>query len=124
MIEVNTLSFKLRLEKNISKQNKCLGKYYYVLFCESPFDVSKTFSEEFLVDFNSVPFYNFSDAARFAEGMAKFWAKQIMINPKLDITRLEELTDLWKNLVQKISPEQNKYEVDHLKEKEYSLSTY
>jgi hypothetical protein len=119
MIEVNTLSFRLRLEKNLSKQGNCLGKYYYVLFCESPFDVSKNFSEEFLTDLNSVPFYSFSDAARFAEEMAEFWSKQINSNPKLDITRIEELTDLWKYLSVKLNPETSKFEVSGL-----SLSSY
>ena len=110
MIEVNTLSFRLRLEKNESKSDNCLGNYFYVLFCESPFDVSKTFSEEFLADFNSVPFYNFSDAARFAEEMADFWEKQILINPKLDITRLEELTDVWRYLSVKIKPKVKEFD--------------
>ncbi len=110
MIEVNTLSFRLRLEKNESKSEDCLGNYFYVLFCESPFDVSKTFSEEFLSDFNSVPFYNFSDAARFAEEMASYWEKQIQENPKLDITRLEELTDVWRYLSQKIQPKVKEFE--------------
>jgi hypothetical protein len=114
MIEVNTLSFRLRLEKNSSTNNNCLGNYYYVLFCESPFDVSKTFSEEFLKDFNSLPFYNFSDAVRFAGEMADFWASQINSNPKLDITRLEELTDVWKNLTLKINPGLTAFEKEEL----------
>lgn len=105
MIEVNTLSFRLRLEKKAANPENCLGNYFYVLFCESPFDVSKTFSEEFLSDFNSVPFYNFDDAARFAEDMANYWEKQILENPKLDITRLEELTDVWRYLSLKIKPQ-------------------
>ena len=114
MIEVNTLSFRLRLEKNNSKQSECLGNYYYVLFCESPFDVSKTFSEEFLTDSNSVPFFSFNDAARFAEEMASFWEDQIKNNPKLDITRLEEMTDLWKYLSVKLNPDSTKTEVNEL----------
>ncbi|GEO06659.1 hypothetical protein AAE02nite_43230 [Adhaeribacter aerolatus] len=110
MIEVNTLSFRLRLERKAAKSEDCLGNYFYVLFCESPFDVSKTFSEEFLADFNSVPFYSLCDAARFAEEMASFWEKQILINPKLDITRLEELTDVWRYLSQKIQPKVKEFE--------------
>lgn len=104
MIEVNTLSFRLRLEKNDNQIESCAGNYFYVLFCESPFDVSKTFSEEILSDFNAAPFHYFSDAARFAEEMACFWEKQITDNPKLDITRLEELTDLWRLLSSRIEP--------------------
>lgn len=114
MIEVNTLSFRLRLEKNEIRTENCIGNYFYVLFCESAFDVSKNFSEEFLSDFNSVPFYSFSDAARFAEEMASFWEKQITINPKLDITRLEELTDLWRNLYQEIVPKIKQFEAFEL----------
>ena len=114
MIEVNTLSFRLRLEKNNAKSNNCSGNYFYVLFCESPFDVSKTFSEEFLTDSNSVPFNSFKDAARFAEEMANFWEKQVSINPKLDITRLEELTDLWKYLADKLTPHLQKPEAKQL----------
>lgn len=105
MIEVKTLSFRLRLEKNGSKSIKCLGSYFFVLFCESPFDVNKSFSEEFVTDSDLRPFYNYQDAGRFAEEMANFWKMQILINPKLDITRLEELTDLWKKLSIELNPE-------------------
>lgn len=105
MIEVTTLSFRLRLEKNASKSSKCMGAYFFVLFCESPFDVNKSFSEEFVSDSDLRPFYNQQDAGRFAEEMANFWKMQVLINPKLDITRLEELTDLWKKLSFELNPE-------------------
>jgi len=117
MIEVNTLSFRLRLETNTFKKSKCLGTYYFVLFCESPFDVSKSFSEEFLYDSELAPFYTLSDATRFANEMADFWKMQILINPKLDITRLEELTDLWRNLAIKLDPK-----IPALEPKELSYS--
>ncbi len=105
MIEVKTLSFGLRLEKNSSRSNKCLGIYFFVLFYESPFNVNKFFSEEFVTDSGLRPFYSQQDAGRFAEEMANFWKMQILVNPKLDITRLEELTDLWKKLSIELNPE-------------------
>lgn len=109
MIEVKTLSFRLRLEENNSKNNNCLGNYFIVLLGESAFDVNKSFSEEFLSDSELTPFYTIQDAAVFAEEMATFWKMQMIINPKLDITRLEELADLWRTLSIKLNPELKVY---------------
>jgi hypothetical protein len=114
MIEVKTLSFRLRLEKNPSKTIKCKGAYFFVLFCESPFNVNKFFSEEFVTDSDLRPFYSQDDAARFAEEMANFWKMQILINPKLDITRLEELTDLWKKISVELNPELKEFASEDL----------
>ena len=102
MIEVKTLSFILTLHENKKKNSNCAGSYYLMLFCESPFDVSKSFSEEFLVNSALAPFYDLHDVSAFAEEMAGFWKMQTIINPRLDITRLEELADLWQKLTLEI----------------------
>ena len=98
MIEVQTFSFRLGVEQNNSKNSLCLGKYFLVLSCDSPFDVNKSFSEEFLTDSELAPFYTPNDIAKFAEEMAAFWKIRLLINPKLDITRLEEMADIWHKL--------------------------
>lgn len=98
MIEVQTFSFRLGVEQNNSKNSLCLGKYYLVLSCDSPFDANKSFSEEFLTDSELAPFYSETDVIKFAEEMAAFWKIRLLINPKLDITRLEEMADLWHKL--------------------------
>ena len=98
MIEVKTLSFILTLHENKKKNSNCAGNYYLILFCESPFDVNKSFSEEILVDSELASFNNLQSVSTFAEEMANFWKLQTAINPRLDITRLEELSDLWQKL--------------------------
>ncbi|QMU30478.1 hypothetical protein [Adhaeribacter radiodurans] len=105
MIEVRTFSFSLRVEKNNTNNSQCNGNYYLVLSCESPFDTNKSFSEEFLSDSDLTPFYSFGDIARFAEEMATFWKIRLLVNPKLDLTRLEEIADLWSKLLRQLTSE-------------------
>ncbi|WP_146153592.1 hypothetical protein [Adhaeribacter arboris] len=105
MIEVRTFSFSLRVEKNNTNSNQCMGNYYLVLSCESPFDASKSFSEEFLSDSELAPFYSFADIAKFAEEMVTFWRIRLLVNPKLDLTRLEEIADLWSKLLKQLNCE-------------------
>ncbi len=106
MIEVKTFSFSLRVEENNFRSSQCLGDYFLVLSCESPFNANKSFSEEFISDSELAPFYNYSDLLKFAEEMATFWRIRLIVNPKLDLTRVEELADLWNKLY-----EQLKFEV-------------
>ncbi len=105
MIEVRTFSFNLRVEENNFKNSQCLGSYFLVLSCESPFDANKSFSEEFLSDSELAPFYSFSDLLKFAEEMATFWKIRLIVNPKLDLTRVEELADLWSKLFEQLKLE-------------------
>ena len=98
MIEVKTFSFCLRVAANDQANSQCLGNYFLVLSCESPFDANKYFSEEFISDSELAPFYNYSDLLKFAEEMATFWRIRLIVNPKLDLTRVEELADLWNKL--------------------------
>src|SRR5687767_11155965 len=98
MIEVKTFSFSIRVEENDLINSQCLGNYFLVLSCESPFDVNKSFSEEFISDSELAPFYNYSDLLKFAEEMSTFWRIRLIVNPKLDLTRVEELADLWNKL--------------------------
>ncbi|MDQ3289933.1 MAG: hypothetical protein M3Q05_01450 [Bacteroidota bacterium] len=105
MIEVRTFSFSLRVEKNNTKNNQCMGEYYLVLSCESPFDTNKSFSEEFYSDSDLTPFYSFADVARFAEEMVTFWRIRLLVNPKLDLTRLEEIADLWSKMLKQLNRE-------------------
>ena len=105
MIEVKTFSFRLRVEKNNVINENCMGKYFLVLSCESPFDVNKSFSEEFFSDSDLTPFFDLTDVLKFAEEMATFWKIRLIINPKLDITRLEEMSDIWNKLLVEIRKE-------------------
>jgi len=105
MIEVKTFSFSLRVAENDLTNQQCEGKYFLVLSCESPFDVNKSFSEEFLTDSELAPFYTNLDLLKFAEEMATFWRIRLLVNPKLDLTRLEELADLWNKMYEQLKLE-------------------
>ena len=105
MIEAKTFSFSLRVAENDFTNSQCLGNYFLVLSCESPFDVNKAFSEEFLSDSELAPFYSSSDLLKFAEEMATFWRIRLIVNPKLDLTRVEELADLWNKMFELIKME-------------------
>jgi hypothetical protein len=98
MIQTNTLNFRLILEKKSGDLIECLGNYYLELTGETPFDLNKNFSEKFFCNSAGVPFYHIEDVARFSAEMAAFWKLKLASNPKLAITSLEELSDIWKKL--------------------------
>lgn len=71
------------------------GNYYIELTGESPFDINKGFVERFFTDSAGTPFYRKEDAALFSQTMAAQWQERLNANPKLAITGVGELADLW-----------------------------
>jgi hypothetical protein len=104
MLQTNTLNFVLRLERKSTGITECQGDYYIELSGETPFNVNKTFSERFFCDSAGEPFFNLADVARFSEQMASFWESQLLSNPKLAITSIEEIADLWKKFSADLFP--------------------
>jgi hypothetical protein len=104
MHQTNTLNFRLRLERKLGPIIGCLGNYYIDLSGESPFNLNKSFDERFFTNSEGTPFYTLEDAAQFAEEMAAFWKFQLMSNPKLGITAVEELADLWRKFATELYP--------------------
>jgi len=98
MLQTNTLNFRLILERKSGSLIECRGNYYLELTGETPFDLNKSFSEKFFCDSAGLPFYNLEDVARFGEEMAAFWKLQLASNPKLAITSIGELADIWEKL--------------------------
>ncbi|WP_026461571.1 hypothetical protein [Adhaeribacter aquaticus] len=95
MVEVRTLNLKLRLEPNLYGSDRGKGNYLIELMGESPFDVSKSFSEKIYTDKDQKPFTTVEDAAKFVNQTAVFWQGQIKEFPLLDITGVQELADIW-----------------------------
>jgi hypothetical protein len=104
MVQTNTLNFRLILERKSGNLIGCQGNYYLELTGETPFDLNKNFSEKFFCNSAGIPFYNLEDVVRFSEEMAAFWKFQLASYPKLAITGIEELSDIWKKLASYLSP--------------------
>lgn len=95
MIEARTLNFTLRLVENPHPLLGKWGKYCIELSGESPFNVHKSFTESFSLNADNIPFSSIEETAQFVLGMAEFWQQQLDKNPKLTITGLQELADIW-----------------------------
>ncbi len=95
MIEVRTLNLKLRLERNFSSNNEGEVNYLIVLMGESPFDVSKSFSEKISTDNEQKPFTTLEDVVHYVNQTAIYWQGQLQEFPQLHITGVQELADLW-----------------------------
>ena len=95
MIEVRTLNLTLRLVENSSPLLGERGNYCIELSGESPFNAHKSFTENFNLNANNIPFSSFEETARFVSETAEFWQHQLDNNPKLIITGLQELADIW-----------------------------
>lgn len=104
MLQTNTLNFRLRLERKSTGIVECLGNYYIELSGETPFNVNKTFSEKIFFDSAGAPFFHIADVARFSEEMTSYWESQLVSNPKLVITGIEELADIWKKFAAELLP--------------------
>jgi hypothetical protein len=98
MLQINTLSFSLLLEK-VEKESGYLftgpGNYVIELSGESPFDTRITFSERFLCNSEGLPFFRLEDATRFGCEMAAFWKSRLEAYPKLAVTSIGEMADAW-----------------------------
>ena len=95
MIEVRTLNFTLRLVENPNPLLSGRGKYYIELSGESPFNVHKSFTEIFCLTADNIPFYTVDETARFVSETATFCQQQLDKYPKLTLTGLQELADIW-----------------------------
>jgi hypothetical protein len=96
MFQINTLNFSLSLGRISGDSTGGFGTFYIDLSGESPFDINKSFSERIVCNAEGKPFISLEDAAAFSEEMAAFWRLQLLVNPKLEITGIRELVDLWK----------------------------
>ena len=96
MFQINTLNFMLSLGRISGDSTGGFGTLYIDLSGESPFDINKSFSERIVCNAEGKPFISLEDAAVFSEEMAAFWKLQLLANPKLEITSVRELVDLWK----------------------------
>jgi hypothetical protein len=96
MFQINTLNFRLSLGRISGDSTGGFGTFYIDLSGESPFDINKSFSERIVCNAEGKPFISLEDAAVFSEEMAAFWKLQLLANPKLEITSIRELVDLWK----------------------------
>lgn len=103
MLPITTLSFRLSLQRRAGTIIGCQGNYYIELTGESPFDINKNFVEIFFSDSKGSPFYQLEDAARFSYKMAEFWKARLIANPRLAITGIGELADVWKKFASSLS---------------------
>lgn len=104
MFQTNTLNFRLRLERKLGNIIGLRGNYYVELTGENPFNLNKTFSEQFFCNSAGIPFYELEDVTQFSKEMASFWELQLTSNPKLAITSIEEIADIWKKFATDLYP--------------------
>jgi hypothetical protein len=103
MFQINTLNFRLSLERISDDSTGWNGTFYIELTGESPFDINKNFSERIFCNAEGRPFNSLADAALFSDEMAAFWKLQLLANPKLEITGIKELVDVWKKFAAEIT---------------------
>jgi hypothetical protein len=110
MIEVRTSHFRLRLELNLPATKPCRGNYFIVLVGTMETDKKKSFKEAYGCDSYGLPFYTLKDAAAYAEELAAFWKLQLMANPKLNQTGIQELGGIWRKFSIAIHPAHRGYD--------------